>query len=86
MENDNVHTYVHMYVHLRTCMPGIIHTGRSVQVDVCSVYSNGQLMAFSLCSMNYSISNVELLPKPDDVSMSWFEEKISSLGRKLSKK
>jgi ceramide kinase len=60
--------------------------GRSVQLDVCSVYANGQLIAFSCCTMTYSISNIELLPKPEEVGMSWLDEKISSLGRKLSKK
>ena len=60
------------------------YPGRSVPLDVCSVTSNGQLMMFSGCLLNYGMHNISLLPKPEDLS--WLDSKISSLGKKFTKK
>ena len=56
--------------------------GRSTSLDVCSINSNNQLSIFCACGLNYGISNLHLIPKAED--MSWFNEKISTFGRKLS--
>ena len=93
-------TYVHMYIitGLNCCMVWLCYCilqlfsmvclrtypGRSVSLDVCSVTSNGQLMMFSGCLLNYGMHNISLLPKPEDLS--WLDSKISSLGNKFTKK